>query len=175
MAPNAALKSEDSLQVSTPHVDQLSLRYDKETSKVYNNSEVHHVLRPSVRPPTVVDPDQAFFASNAFRIKYKTPFYGEQDDEQKADYVFAGRRIPVGEAGARGYLPFPSSIEKEVPTPAEVLPRIVCPVKKPPTLSELQIAIVHDNSDAQGSRHRRRVDIDSAGRQVRKISTITSL
>ncbi|KAI0558305.1 DNA polymerase zeta catalytic subunit [Gracilaria domingensis] len=175
LAPKAAVKSDDSRHVSNPNVNEISLRYDTETSKLYYSSEVHHVLRPSARPPKVVDADQACFASDAFRIKYKTPFYGHQDDEQNADYVFAGRRIPVRKAGSRGHLPFPSSIEKEMPTPVEVLPRIVCPVKKPPTLSELQIALVRENHDAKHSRHRGGIDIDSAGRQVRKNSVRTSL
>eukprot|EP00178_Gracilaria_changii_P009222 TRINITY_DN270_c0_g1_i3.p1 TRINITY_DN270_c0_g1~~TRINITY_DN270_c0_g1_i3.p1 ORF type:complete len:1690 (-),score=200.37 TRINITY_DN270_c0_g1_i3:4125-9194(-) len=174
LASNAVWNNAAYRQAPRPTDSQPSLPEDTETSKIYNNSEICRFLRPSARPPKVVDSDQACFASDAFRIKYKTPFCGHSDDELQIDNVFAGRRIPVRKAGAKGYLPFPSKIRNDVQSSVKVLLRVVCPVKKPPRLSDLSNELVNDTFQTKGSRDQHGMDIDSAGRQIRKQEITTS-
>eukprot|EP00737_Agarophyton_chilense_P001418 gb/GEZJ01001593.1/.p1 GENE.gb/GEZJ01001593.1/~~gb/GEZJ01001593.1/.p1 ORF type:complete len:831 (+),score=91.64 gb/GEZJ01001593.1/:2619-5111(+) len=170
-ALNTVRKSDGSQQMRSPDINEDSLWPNTETSKRYNSSEIQHILRPSTRPPKVLDIDQTCFTSDAFRINYETPFYGNPDDEPKTDHIYAGRRIAVRKAGARGYSPFPSSVEEDVRPRVEVLTRIVCPVQKPPRLADLRETLSHEKDGAKRSRNQRSIDIDSAGRQIRKEDT----
>ena len=129
----------------------------------YVSGEVIDVM-PRERPPSYAQIARRAGQGAAGSIRYNTPFYGNENDEIQGTEVFGGRIIPVRRAGANGYADFPRTFEVEKNI-VEVLPRVICPVERPPTLRELR------NSYKPKQKMQHDIGgmvIDSAGRQVQR-------
>lgn len=125
------------------------------------------IVRPKARPPSREMINETTSDGKAFIISYTTPFFSERKDEVKRSEIFGGRRIHVRKSGADGYIPFPCYFGNEYgSTIVEVLPRIICPIKKPPTIAALRNALVKTTGNMARLSKNESVMIDSAGRQV---------
>lgn len=166
VSQNEQVLLNDNCHALSQSVAQLPPVRHSQASKPHGKGVKCRILRPVMKPPRVLDTRHSPF--QALFIKYKTPFYGQSEDQPKDDIVYGGKRIPVRRAGARGYLPFPQVIHKDTVRPLEVLPRIVCPIRKPPKTSDLRKMLANRYSDIKKPGMLVGLEIDSAGRQIVK-------
>lgn len=124
-------------------------------------------IHPRERPPCVADVLKSSRAGGSFSIVYTTPFYGKKEDEVKSGQHFGGLNIPVRASGAEGYPPFPNIFETSKST-VEILPRIVRPAERPPTVSEVKRTMSEARESTRKNPRKVVQDIDSAGRQIRR-------
>lgn len=127
------------------------------------------IVHPAERPPSCTDVVKQRHVGDAMSITYATPFYGEKEDEGQSRQPFGGMIIPVRGSGADGYPPFPSFFRNQK-TAVEILPRVLRPAERPPSISQLKSALVDTNGVAGNTGKRTRFVIDSAGRQVHQRS-----
>ena len=144
------------------------------TSSEAKSGKEYTFIRPRIRPPSLATL-QKDSEHDAFKIAYDTPFYGQKKDEVTVKESFGGKIIPVRQAGVNGLPEFPESFEIE-DTEVEVTPRFVCPVLKPPLISDLyreveKCSSANQNAVAGGPG----MAIDSAGRLVHQKALNTNL
>lgn len=139
--------------------------------KIELETALHQVVKPVEQPPAFGDVMQRMGSDDALAIKYDTPFYGDKKDEVKTSEVYGGRIVHVRASGASGYAPFPLFFEEKEETRAlEVLPRIICPVERPPLARDLLKAMTNAIGQQAAAQKSIGINIDSAGRQVKNRS-----
>ena len=133
-------------------------------SPVAANASSCRVVVPANKPPSRVEILETHTQAE-FAIKYETPYYGNQVDEKATDACIGGV-LHVRPSGAMRYLSFPSHFEHDDDqTTITVLPRVVCPVAKPPSAKEL-LARQRGQTPTSSQQGRLRSAHDSAGRQI---------
>lgn len=148
--------------------EDLAMPENQDSTLFLDFGEEHFVICPTEKPPPIAAVCEKQAAIDALSVEYKTPFYGKRNDEVKTKEVFAGKLIPVRHSGARGYEPFPLLPDVQLEKASNVKVRVICPVQKPPSLSELRKRGKESMDIGIAGSKKGRIVIDSAGRQVKQ-------
>lgn len=154
-------------RLSSPEIIEQSPKADSQAVYVF--------IRPAERPPLVSALIENRSIGDAFSVSYTTPFYGDKQDEVHRRQAFGGLIIPVRASGAEGYEPFPCAYGNAEPTAVEIVPRVIRPTERPPSLASLKKSHLNGAESASGNGlGKMKFAIDSAGRQVRQRSEGTA-